>query len=45
MWTLMTAPLAISLALCTWRSRALHYAGIFLLYAVMLLHYGAAQIN
>lgn len=45
MWTLMTAPLAVSLALCTWRSRALHYAGIVLLYAVMLLHYGAAQIN
>ncbi len=45
MWTLMTAPLAIALALCIWRSRTLHYIGLASLYAVMWLHYGAAQIN
>ncbi len=45
MWSLMTAPLVISLALCVWRSRTLHYLGLAGLYAVMLLHYGAAQIN
>jgi hypothetical protein len=45
MWTLMTAPLVIALALCIWRSRTLHYIGLASLYAVMWLHYGAAQIN
>ncbi|MGH8261899.1 MAG: hypothetical protein ACRET4_00345 [Steroidobacteraceae bacterium] len=45
MWALMTAPLLISAALCIWRSRTLHYIGLVSLYAVMLLHYGAAQIN
>ena len=45
MWTMMTAPLLISLALTIWRSRTLHYIGLACLYAVMLLHYGAAQIN
>jgi hypothetical protein len=45
MWTLMTAPLVVSLALCIWRSRTLHYIGLISLYVVMLLHYGAAQIN
>ena len=45
MWTLMSAPLVIALALCIWRSRTLHYIGLASLYAVMWLHYGAAQIN
>ncbi len=45
MWSLMTAPLVISLALCVWRSRTLHYLGLAGLFVVMLLHYGAAQIN
>ena len=45
MWTLMSAPLVIALALTVWRSRALHYIGLALLYAIMLLHYGAARID
>jgi hypothetical protein len=45
MWTLMSAPLVIALALCIWRSRTLHYIGLASLYAIMWLHYGAAQIN
>jgi len=45
MWTLMTAPLPIALALCAWRARWLHYVGLVLLFAIMLLHYVSAQIN
>jgi len=45
MWTLMLAPLLIALALSAWRARWLHYVGLGLLFAIMLLHYAAAQIN
>ncbi|MBS0388241.1 MAG: hypothetical protein JSR15_07145 [Proteobacteria bacterium] len=45
MWTLMLAPLLITLALYAWRARWLHYVGMALLYAIMLLHYASAQIN
>jgi len=45
MWTLMTAPLLIALALYAWRSRWLHYLGITALFVVMVLHYASAQIN
>lgn len=45
MWTLMTAPLLIALALSAWRARWLHYVGLGLLFAIVLLHYASAQIN
>lgn len=45
MWALMTAPLAIALALYAWRARWLHYLGIAVLFVVMLLHYASARIN
>ena len=45
MWTLMASPLLVALVLCAWRARWLHYAGIALLYLIMLLHYASAQIN
>jgi hypothetical protein len=41
----MIAPLALSLMLLATQSRAVHYAGIGLLFLVMLLHYGQASIN
>ncbi|HVN98813.1 MAG TPA: hypothetical protein VMT49_02125 [Steroidobacteraceae bacterium] len=44
-WTLMTAPLLIALALSAWRARWLHYLGVGLLFVIMLLHYASAQIN
>jgi len=44
-WALMTAPLLIALALSAWRARWLHYVGLGLLFAIMLLHYASAQIN
>jgi hypothetical protein len=44
-WTLMTAPVAISLVLFVVRSRVVHYIGLGLLFAVMALHYAPMQIN
>ena len=44
-WTLMTAPVAISLVLLVLRSRLVHYMGLALLFAIMALHYAPMQIN
>ena len=44
-WTLMTAPVAISLVLLLLRSRFVHYIGLSLLFAIMTLHYAPMQIN
>ena len=41
----MIAPLVLSLALLATKSRAVHYTGIGLLFAVMFLHYGRMSIN
>ena len=41
----MIAPLAVALTLAAAKSRILHYVGLGLLFAVMLLHYGAGSIN
>jgi hypothetical protein len=41
----MIAPLAIALVLMATKSRAVHYAGLGLLFVVMLAHYGPASIN
>jgi hypothetical protein len=41
----MSAPLVLALILLSTKSRAVHYAGIGLLFAVMLIHYGGASIN
>jgi hypothetical protein len=41
----MSAPLILALILLSTKSRAVHYAGIGLLFAVMLIHYGGASIN
>jgi hypothetical protein len=45
MWSLMIAPFAVSIALAALKSRALHYAGLFLMVLLMLMHYVPAQIN
>jgi hypothetical protein len=45
MWIQMTAPLIISLALLAMKSRAAHCLGLLALFAIMVLHYGAAAIN
>jgi hypothetical protein len=41
----MIAPLVLALVLWATKSRAVHYVGIGLLFAVMLLHYGRMSIN
>jgi hypothetical protein len=41
----MSAPLVLALILLSTKSRAVHYVGIGLLFAVMLIHYGGASIN
>jgi hypothetical protein len=41
----MIAPLALALVLWATQSRAVHYVGIALLFAVMFLHYGRMSIN
>jgi hypothetical protein len=41
----MIAPLALSLMLLATKSRVIHFIGIGLLFAVMLIHYGRASIN
>jgi len=41
----MIAPLVLSLILWATKSRAVHYIGIGMLFAVMLFHYGGASIN
>jgi len=41
----MTAPLVISLILLATKSRVMHYIGIGILFAVMLVHYWRASIN
>lgn len=45
MWSQMAAPCVISLVLLLLPSRVVHYVGLALLFAVMLLHYAPAQIN
>jgi hypothetical protein len=45
LWGVMIAPLIISLALLGLKSRSAHYLGLAALYALMVLHYGGAQIN
>lgn len=45
MWSQMTAPAVISLVLLLLPSRRVHYLGLALLFAAMLLHYAPAQIN
>ena len=44
-WAQMLAPLAISVVLLLLRSRLVHYVGLVLMFAVMVLHYARAQIN
>ena len=41
----MIAPLVLALVLWATQSRAVHYVGIALLFAVMFLHYGRMSIN
>ena len=41
----MSAPLVLALILLSTKSRAVHYAGIGLLFVLMLIHYGGASIN
>jgi hypothetical protein len=45
MLAIVMAPLAISLVLASVNSRVVHYAGVALLFVVMLLHYAPASIN
>jgi hypothetical protein len=42
---LMCLPLLISVVLMLARSRLVHYVGLSLLFAVLVLHYGPASIN
>ncbi len=44
-WALMAAPMLIAMAMLWIRSRAAHYLGLTLLYAIMVLHYGGASIE
>jgi hypothetical protein len=45
LWSLMTAPVVVSLVLLVVRSRIAHYIGLSLLFALMALHYAPMQIN
>jgi hypothetical protein len=42
---LMCLPLTVSIVLLFSKSRSVHYVGLSLLFAVMLLHYGAFSIK
>jgi len=44
-FTLMCVPLFVSIVLWAVASRGVHLAGLVILYAVLFLHYGRAQIN
>ncbi len=44
-WTLMSAPVVISVAMLGLKSRTAHYLGLAALYVIMLLHYGASAID
>jgi hypothetical protein len=43
--TQMFAPLVLALILVLTTSRLVHYLGVGLLFAVMVIHYGRASIN
>lgn len=43
--TQMTAPFVISVALLVFKARSAHYTGLALLFLILALHYGSAQIN
>jgi hypothetical protein len=43
--SIMIAPLAIAIILATVSSRVVHYVGVTLLFAVMVIHYAPASIN
>ena len=43
--TLMAAPTLVSAALVFLKSHASHYAGVGILFALMVLHYAQAQIG
>jgi hypothetical protein len=43
--SLMAAPTLISLVLALVRSRPVHYGGVALLFLLMAVHYGAAEIG
>jgi hypothetical protein len=44
-FSLMIAPLLISIVLLFTKSRIAHYGGVILLFAIMALHYGRSSIN
>lgn len=45
LYTMMVAPLAISVGLIFLKSRTIHWIGIVMLLVIMLLHYGMARIG